>query len=102
VLPPVQGPPPPPPSLDVQATALQKRVAPVLTEFWPKEFPVLDFAMLLGQHHATLQIHYQASRALDPVAISVLTQTFRDQLATPDLELDAIRVPVARSSKRDR
>jgi uncharacterized hydrophobic protein (TIGR00271 family) len=99
---PVQGPPPTPPSLDVQATALQKRVEPVISEFWPKEFPILDFAMLLGEDHATLQVHYQASRALDPIAVDLLTQSFRNQLATPDLELHAIRVPNARRSRRGR
>jgi uncharacterized hydrophobic protein (TIGR00271 family) len=88
--------PPPPLSLDLQAAALQKRVEPVLSEFWPKEFPVLDFAVLMGQDHATLQVHYQASRPLDPVAIELLTQSFRNQLATPDLELKAIRLPLQR------
>jgi uncharacterized hydrophobic protein (TIGR00271 family) len=97
-----QAPPPPPLSLDVQAAALQKRVEPMLSEFWPKQYPILDFAMLLGRGQATLQVHYQSSHPIDPIAVDLLTQTFRNQLLTPDLALSAIRVPLLNRVKHRR
>jgi hypothetical protein len=104
VVPVVQAPlaPAPPPSLDVQAAALQKRVEPALAGLWPKEFPITDFALVFGQDQVTLQVHYQADRALDPVAVDLLTQSLRGQLTTPDLELDAVRVAKERSLKHGR
>jgi hypothetical protein len=95
-------PPPPPPSLDVQGAKLVKRVGPALADLWPKETPITDFAIVFGQTQTTVQVHYQARRALDPISIGLLTQALQSRLATPELQLDSMRVPITRVSTRRR
>jgi uncharacterized hydrophobic protein (TIGR00271 family) len=94
--PPIQLPAPPPSSLDTEGAALRERVGPALSALWPRETPVSDFAILIDQDRTTVQVHYHAPRKLDPIALDLLTKSLQSQLATPALQLDAIRDPSPR------
>jgi uncharacterized hydrophobic protein (TIGR00271 family) len=97
-------PPQPPPltSLEAEGGEIRKRVEPILANLWPKEAPLSDFAIVFNQNRMTLQVHYQADRVLDPIAQSLLVQSLRDRLLTPDLELNAVRLPGRSKSDRRR
>ncbi|HEY4357479.1 MAG TPA: DUF389 domain-containing protein [Acidobacteriaceae bacterium] len=100
--PPAPTPPPPPQPVSDEGTHLRQRVAPVLSEIWPAETPLVDFALVFAADQATVQVHYHASRTLDPVAVGLLTQELRRRLQSPDLALDPIKVPAPHARGRRR
>jgi hypothetical protein len=91
-------PPPPPSPLSGEGVDLRKRVAPVLSEIWPAETPLVDFSLVFAPNQASVQVHYEASRPLDAIAVGLLTQELRSKLQSPALTLDPVRVPPPRVS----
>jgi len=100
---PVAPPPPaPPPPLFDEGVDLRKRVAPVLTEIWPAETPLVDFSLVFAPDQAIVQVHYQASHQLDTVSVGLLTQALRSKLQSPEIALDPVMVPTPRAHRQHR
>ncbi len=96
--------PPTPPSVDEEAAHLADRVVPVVKSAWPPDIPLQSVGLSFQQGHLVVEATYTATKALDPVALEVITQSLQGKLETPTLTVQAQRVspPSRREAARRR
>jgi uncharacterized hydrophobic protein (TIGR00271 family) len=101
----LSAPPPPPPkpqekTLEQLHSELIDRVKPIITGLWPPEAPLRDFDLAFSATGIALNAKYQSDRPLGPIPLGLITRELQEKLATPDLSLNAQRVPPLRKTRK--
>ncbi len=96
----VAAPPPPQQPLDDFRQHILKRLTPAVTETWPPEAPLQSFNLQFDVHGIVCNVTYQADQDLDGVLLAMILKELREKLQSPDMMLNATRVPPPRPERR--
>jgi hypothetical protein len=102
----LSAPPPPPPpkpaeeNLEELHRKLIERLQPIVTGIWPPEAPLQDFDLAFGGSGIALNARYQSAQALGQIPLDMIERSLREKLGTPDLSLNAQRIPPPRKTAR--
>ena len=103
----LSAPPPPPPPKPVEENLeelhrkLIERLQPIVTGVWPPEAPLQDFDLAFGGSTGiALNARYQSAQALGQIPLEMIERSLREKLGTPDLSLNAQRIPPPRKTTR--
>jgi hypothetical protein len=69
------------------------RLTPVLTAIWPSQAPFKDFDLAFAENGIVLNVQYQGSAVLDPIALDILTKDLQQKLKAPGLSINATLIP---------
>lgn len=90
---------PTPATIETLRTDLVGRVRPALEAVWPADVPLQSFDVVLTPANIELNLHYQASKDLDPITLDFLQKTLQDRLNAPTLTVNAQRIAVPPPAK---
>jgi uncharacterized hydrophobic protein (TIGR00271 family) len=99
--PPTPEPAPSEKSLAQIRAELMARLTPVLTAIWPAQAPLKNFDLAFALNGTVLNVHYQSAKALDPIALDIITKELREKLKDPSLSMNAALESGGSSAKRD-
>jgi uncharacterized hydrophobic protein (TIGR00271 family) len=99
------APPEPPPKPPVQTlegihSELLARIRPVVEGLWPAAAPLQDFDVAFGPAGIVLNARYQSAKDMGPMPLGIIERELREKLSTPELVLNAQRIPPPRKAAR--
>jgi hypothetical protein len=86
-------------SIDEMRAKLLARISPALKATWPAEAPLSGFDLTLSDEAIALDVQYQGSRDLSPIAIGLIAKQLQGQLHLPTLVVQAHRLPASRDRR---
>jgi uncharacterized hydrophobic protein (TIGR00271 family) len=86
-------------SLEVIRDEVLARIKPILSDVWPVEAPLQDFDVVFGSAGIVFNVQYESIHELDKTSQDILVQVLQEKLGTPNISLNAKRVPPHRKAK---